>query len=139
MKYLFCILTILIIAVLPISYIECYNSVSKDLRDDVKSYQVIITCYYPEEKQTDSTPFITASNKKIDKKNPLKHRWVAVSRDLKKELKYGSKVLIQGTGFYDGIWYVNDLMNKRHKNRVDLLISEKDKIGVWKNCVILPL
>jgi hypothetical protein len=40
------------------------------------------TVYNAVPNQTDSTPLITASNKKIDADNPGKHRWLAVSRDL---------------------------------------------------------
>ena len=45
---------------------------------------VTVTIYHADPKQTDDTPFITASNKTIDSLNPAKHRWIAVSRDLEK-------------------------------------------------------
>jgi len=43
---------------------------------------VTATVYHAVEGQTDSTPLITASGKKINANNPASHRWIAVSRDL---------------------------------------------------------
>ncbi len=55
---------------------------------------VTLTTYTASENETDSTPNITASGFKIDTKNAKRHRIIAVSRDLKKKLKFGSKVRI---------------------------------------------
>ena len=40
---------------------------------------ITASCYYPEVRQTDKTPHITANNSNIDKKHPLKHKWIALS------------------------------------------------------------
>ena len=42
---------------------------------------VTATIYHAVPEQTDSTPFITASNMNINPDNPQGHRWIAVSRD----------------------------------------------------------
>ena len=42
---------------------------------------VVATIYHAVKGQTDSTPFITASNSRINQRNPAEHRWIAVSRD----------------------------------------------------------
>ena len=86
---------------------------------------VTLTTYKASESETDSTPNITASGFKIT--NPKKHRIIAVSRDLKRKMKWGSKVRIVGAGKYDGTYRVHDLMNKRYKKRIDILIGHNDK------------
>lgn len=88
---------------------------------------VTLTTYTTSEKETDSTPNITASGFKIDTLNPMKHRIVAVSRDLKKKWRFGTKVRITGAGKYNGTYYVRDLMNKRYKKRIDILIGKNHK------------
>ena len=86
---------------------------------------VTLTTYRANEAETDSTPDITASGFKIT--NPKKHRIIAVSRDLKKKYKFGQKIRIVGAGKYSGTYRVQDVMNKRYKNRIDILIGANDK------------
>ena len=86
---------------------------------------VTLTTYKANEAETDSTPNITASGFKIT--NPKKHRIIAVSRDLKKKYKFGQKVRIVGAGKYSGTYRVHDVMNKRYKKRIDILIGANDK------------
>jgi 3D (Asp-Asp-Asp) domain-containing protein len=92
------------------------------------SYDVVtMTTYNNSPKQTDSTPNITASGRKLDSLNPRRHRIIAISRDLKKKYKFGSKVKIINAGEYDGVYVVEDVMNKRFSNRIDILINPDDK------------
>jgi 3D (Asp-Asp-Asp) domain-containing protein len=100
---------------------------------------VTATTYKANEGETDSTPNITASGFKIDMKNPRRHRIVAVSRDLKRKWGFGSKVLIKGTGKHDGIYVVRDVMNKRYKKRVDILIGHEDKQKTFKKVEIYKI
>jgi 3D (Asp-Asp-Asp) domain-containing protein len=86
---------------------------------------VTLTTYKANAAETDSTPNITASGFKIT--NPKKHRIIAVSRDLKKKYKFGQKIRVTGAGKYDGTYRVHDVMNKRYRNRIDILIGDKDK------------
>jgi len=95
---------------------------------------VTATIYHATPEQTDSTPDITASNKKIDMTNPQKHRWIAVSRDLEaKGLTFGVKVKITGAEDLDGIWTVQDRMNRRWLSRIDFLVNEEITGGKWEN------
>ena len=96
---------------------------------------VTVTIYHADPKQTDSTPFITASNKNIDSLNPAKHRWIAVSRDLEPlGFTFGACVYIEGISEeLDGEWEVQDRMNKRWKKRIDLLVNKNMKYGKWNN------
>jgi 3D (Asp-Asp-Asp) domain-containing protein len=98
---------------------------------------VTLTTYKASESETDSTPNITASGFKIT--NPKKHRIIAVSRDLKKKYKFGQKVRITGAGKYNGTYRVHDVMNKRYKNRIDVLIGHNDKQTKLKKVKIYKL
>lgn len=107
--------------------------------DDKKYQTVKVTTYTIDPKQTDDTPLITASGFNLHPVNPKKHRIVAVSRDIKRKLKFGDKIYLSGTGSYDGVYYVHDLMNKRFKNRIDILINPKDKPTMFKMAKIYIL
>ncbi len=112
-----------------------YFLIPYEMRKEEKRIQQIIETQQPEIVtlttykavlgETDSTPNITASGFKIT--NPKKHRIIAVSRDLRKKWGWGTKVRIVGAGKYDGTYRVHDLMNKRYRKRIDILIGNKDK------------
>jgi 3D (Asp-Asp-Asp) domain-containing protein len=93
---------------------------------DIYEY-VTVTTFTASTNETDSTPLITASGFKLDSLNPAKHRIIAVSRDLKSKWKFGTKVKIINAGIYNGVYQVLDVMNKRFKNRIDILINPDDK------------
>jgi 3D (Asp-Asp-Asp) domain-containing protein len=104
------------------------------------SYETVtLTTYSTTIGQTDSTPHITASGFKIDTINPKKHRIIAVSRDLKKKWPFGTKVRIKKAGKYNGVYIVKDVMNKRYKNRIDILIGEDDKQTTMNNVKITKI
>jgi 3D (Asp-Asp-Asp) domain-containing protein len=88
---------------------------------------VTVTTYTPSIEECDSTPLITASGFKISERNPKRHRIVAVSRDLKRKYKFGTKLRIKGAGKYDGTYTVRDVMNKRFRKRIDILVGKRDK------------
>lgn len=100
---------------------------------------VTITCYNPVASQCSGNPLITASGRKIDikKLNSGEIRYIAVSRDLLKQYKYGDVVYVYiSEGHpYNGEWTVADTMSKRWNNRIDLLVSRKSKIGFWKGSI----
>ncbi len=98
---------------------------------------VTLTTYKANENETDSTPNITASGFKIT--NPKKHKIIAVSRDLKRKYKFGQKVRIVGAGKYDGTYRVHDLMNKRYRKRIDILVGHNDKQTKLKKVKIYKL
>jgi len=89
--------------------------------------QVTVTTYVPSVEECDSTPNITASGFKIDTLNPKRHKIIAVSRDLKRKWKFGTKIKVTGIGKYNGIYTVKDVMNKRYKKRIDILVGKQDK------------
>jgi len=74
----------------------------------------------------------------LDLSNPYKHRIIAVSRDLLRKFPMGTRVRIEGTS-YDGIYIVEDKMNKRYTKRIDILINIEMKIGKWENVKITKI
>ena len=87
---------------------------------------VTLTCYQPVKSQCNNQPLVTADGSKINlhhlKRGSIK--WCAISRDLlylfpKNKPK---RVSIEGFGVYE----VKDIMNKRHKHRIDILIHPKN-------------
>lgn len=100
---------------------------------------VTLTTYKAIEGETDSTPLITASGFKIKPNKAREHRIIAVSRDLKKKWKWGTRVRVRGAGKYNGEYRVHDLMNKRYKNRIDVLIGGGDKQTKIRNVKISPI
>lgn len=96
---------------------------------------VTLTCYQPVKSQCNSEPLTTADGSRINlqhlKNNKV--RWCAVSRDLlylfhKDRPK---RVYIEGYGTY----LVKDVMNKRHRHRIDILIHPKDSRRISVNNV----
>ena len=100
---------------------------------------VTATVYNAVPEQTNSDPGHTASMFKLDLLNPYKHRIIAVSRDLLIKFPMGTKVRISGTEKYDGVWYVQDKMNKRYSKRIDLLINTNMSIGKWDGIEVVKI
>lgn len=75
------------------------------------SKELTVTAYTAREEETNSDPGNTALME-----DPIPGYTVAVSQDLKRWL--GKRIYIQGLG----VFRVNDLMNKRYEDRVDLLV-----------------
>jgi 3D (Asp-Asp-Asp) domain-containing protein len=112
------------------------NMMEREIKMEIKGIEpdiVTVTTYSPTVAQTDSTPLITASGFKINPNNPKRQRIVAVSRDLKKKYKFGKKIRITGIGKLSGTYTVRDVMNKRYRNRVDILIGEDDTHTSFRN------
>jgi 3D (Asp-Asp-Asp) domain-containing protein len=108
-----------------------------EMLETIKPEIVTLTTYKASETETDSTPNITASGFKIT--NPKKHKIIAVSRDLKRKYKFGQKIRITGAGKYNGTYRVQDVMNKRYRNRIDILIGHNDKQTKLKKVKIYKL
>ena len=103
-----------------------------------KTELVVATVYNAVAEQCNSDPGHTASMFKLDLKNPYKHKIIAVSRDLLIDFPMGTLVKIEGTS-YDGIYQIQDKMNKRYRKRIDILINTDMKIGKWKNVKITKI
>ena len=97
MNHLNLILSFIVIF-LPTEFKNEENRVDEYISSVAPSEVVTITTYTPSVEETDSTPLITASGFKINERNPRRHRIVAVSRDLKRKYKFGTKLRIKGAG-----------------------------------------
>ena len=91
---------------------------------------VTVTCYQPIKQQCDDEPLTTADGSKINIKN-LKNgylKWCAISRDLLYLFPQNKPkiVFIEGYGYYE----VRDVMNKRHRHRIDLLIHPGNSLKI---------
>lgn len=98
---------------------------------------VTATIYHAVPGQTDDTPNITATGFTINTENPISHRIIAVSRDLEKiGFKMGAKVCVTNAGKMNGVWVIEDRMNKRWKHRIDFLVGTNIKGGKWEKVKI---
>ncbi len=89
--------------------------------------EVTATGYSSTEDQTDSTPFVTASNTRV------RIGVLALSRDLLREFTpgapfgYGDQVELEGVG----VFTVEDTMNPRFAKRVDIWFSSREAARRW--------
>ena len=128
-----------IIVFLPLELKREENRINEYISSVAPSEVVTITTYSPTVEQTDSSPLITASGFKINESNPKRHRIIAVSRDLKRKYKFGTKLRIKGAGKYDGTYTVRDVMNKRYTKRIDILVGKSDKQTKLKKVKVYKL
>ncbi len=93
-----------------------------------------VTVYNPVPNQCNRNHLITADGSFINmqKLEEGTIKWVAVSRDMLKDFKYGDKIeIISSDPLISGIYEIHDTMNKRFKKRIDILMPEKIKTGKW--------
>lgn len=107
------------------------NNIKYKLNIPKPYYELDATYYRPNIYECDSTPLITANNSFIDT-NKLKQgkiKWIAISRDLITQIPLGSTVYIENDNCsIEGVYKVMDKMNKKHKNKIDILCYDKIKI-----------
>lgn len=113
------------------------NDICEDIIEVDEIVTVTATVYQATPAQCNEDHLTTAFGYKIDSLNPLKHRYMAVSRDLEEYLSKGDSVEICGTEIYDGTWIVADRMNNRWCNRIDLLVNMDSSIGKFENVTIV--
>lgn len=103
---------------------------------DAGYIKVTATVYNPEEGQCDADPLTTADGSKIDlaELEAGNIRWIAVSRDLLKEgnLHYGDVVeIVSNDSTINGRYEIRDTMNKRYREKIDILMPSGRRIGKW--------
>ena len=99
----------------------------------IRAIPVKVTAYNPVRSQTDSSPLITASNKRV------RLGMVALSRDLEREfgLMFGDTIYLDGIGRF----VFEDRMHRRKRRQADILMFnpiEARKFGV-KNSYLFIL
>lgn len=77
----------------------------------------------------------TASMYTIVPETIERDRILAMERTMMAEfgIQYGDTVLVSGTGRYDGLWQVQDTMNKRFagQHKIDFLVPRHIRHGKW--------
>lgn len=85
----------------------------------------------------------TATMFRLDIDDVYSHRIIAIERTMmdRYDIKMGDVVYLEGVGIYDGVWQVQDKMNKRFagQNKIDLLVDGDVKYGLWKNVKLYVL
>lgn len=104
---------------------------------------VVATVYNAAHGQCDSDPSHTASMFKLNLKDVYSHKIIAMERTFMNDLglKYGDVVKIEGTGKWDGVWQIQDIMNKRFagQKKIDILVPNNIKNGKWNNVKLYTL
>jgi len=101
---------------------------------------VTATIYHASPDQCNNDYLTTASMKTINKANPQGHRWIAVSRDLEAlGFTFGVEVAVECCCPLDGVWTVQDRMNKRWTKRIDFLVNKDITGGMWHNVELTKL
>lgn len=85
----------------------------------------------------------TASMFRLNLNDVLSQRVIAMERTFmhKLGLNYGDVVYIQGTDGYDGVWQIQDTMNKRFagQHKIDILVPNNIRNGSWNNVKLYVL
>lgn len=102
-----------------------------------------ITVYHAKKEQCNDDIQHTASMFSLNLQDPESHRIVAMERTMMKQygLHYGDLIKIEGTGSRDGVYQIQDTMNKRFKglHKIDILINNDSNIGKWNNIKVYKL
>ena len=113
--------------------------------DTILHHEVRATFYNPVPSQTDSSPDKTATGFMIDLNDPYKHKIIAISRDLE-QLGYamGDSVHLHfpnesKSSIYDGVYVIQDRMNKKHTMKIDLLVAPDMYMSYIKGVEITKL
>lgn len=105
--------------------------------------KTIATVYNAVPEQCNNDCRHTASMFRLNLNDVLSHRIIAMERTFMKELglAYGDVVKIEGTGKWDGVWQIQDTMNKRFAGRkkIDFLVPNEIKLGKWQNVKLFCL
>ena len=100
---------------------------------------VTLTCYQPVKNQCNNQPLVTADGSKINlhhlKRGSIK--WCAISRDLLYLFPKGKPKRIYIEGF--GTYQVRDVMNRRFRHSVDILIHPKNSKRIKLNKVKIKI
>ena len=139
--------------------IETVSEINNDTTTDIKKNEPIVNKKKNDWKLVDSHTIATVYNAipaqcngdfghtasmfTLNLDDVLSHRIIAMERTFmtKLGLKYGDIVKIEGTNGYDGVWQIQDTMNKRFKgkHKIDILVPNNIKYGQWDNVKIYKL
>ena len=97
----------------------------------------VATIYHAVPAQCNDDVTHTASMKVIDPSAVEQYRIIAMERTMMAQygIGYGDVVKVEGADSLDGLWTVEDTMNKRYagKHKIDFLVPKNITSGYWKN------
>lgn len=106
----------------------------------VAATSVVATIYHAVPEQCNADYLHTASMRTIVPEAIAQDRILAMERTMMRRLgiAYGDIVKVEGAGPMDGLWTVEDTMNKRYtgQDRIDFLVPTTIRRGLWKNVTI---
>lgn len=116
---------------------KMFNDVRTSFDWKLVANDVHATVYNAEPGQCDADCGRTASMFRLNLNDVGSHRIIAMERTFMASLglKYGDVVKIEGTGKYDGVWQIQDTMNKRFagQKKIDILVPKSNGLGQWTN------
>lgn len=119
------------------------NSINSESDWKLVSDEVEATVYNAVPWQCDGDCLHTASMFRLNLNDVYSHRIIAMERTFIKDLglQYGDVVKIEGTGRWDGVWQIQDTMNKKFagKKKIDILVPNDIKTGKWENIKLYVL
>lgn len=122
---------------------QMFNNIRDSWDWKLASNDVHATVYNAEPQQCNNDCGRTASMFKLNLSDVKSHKIIAMERTFMMSLglNYGDVVKIEGTGKYDGVWQIQDTMNKRFagQKKIDILVPKSDGLGQWKNVKLYVL
>lgn len=111
---------------------------------DLITDDVHATVYHAVKNQCKADPSNTASTFQLNMSDPQGHKIIAMERTMMSEygLHYGDIIKIEGTDGLDGVYQIQDTMNKRFagQHKIDILVNRsKIKTGQWYNVKLYKL
>lgn len=122
---------------------QMYDNLRNSFDWKLAANDVHATVYNADPRQCNKDFGRTASMFKLNLNDVKSHRIIAMERTFMASLglKYGDVVRLEGTGKYDGVWQIQDTMNKRFagQKKIDLLVPKSDGLNQWKNVKLYVL
>lgn len=98
---------------------------TRERTENVRTHRVRATYYNPVPGQCQGNPLVTADNSRIDHSSLASGelKWIAISRDLRAEYPYGTKVRLVSVDApeINGVYEVHDCMAPRFRYSIDIL------------------
>lgn len=99
------------------------------------SDDVVATVYNAVLSQCNDDVAHTASMFPLNLDDIASNHVIAMERTMMAEygIRYGDVVLVEGTSLYDGVWRVEDTMNRRFagQHKIDILVPNYVRSGKW--------
>ena len=82
---------------------------------------------------------VTANGTHIKGKDARKLKIIAVSPDMLKEWPLGTHVLVMGSDSLSGVYVVGDLMSKKFKKKIDILVNKDYHLCSYDHVVMFKV